>query len=275
MLGTLSKLKATLNDVNEVQYQLPVGEALIPLNPLIGKSLTLTHTGNIFCCHCGKKTKKSYSQGHCFVCMQKLASCDMCIMKPETCHFDQGTCREPQWAQSHCFVPHYVYLSNTSGIKVGITRHSQIPTRWIDQGATQGLPIFKVATRKLSGLIEIELAKFINDKTHWQAMLKGHNDDVDLVSQAAALIPLIEQKLQQLAAQYDDVVIERLDSNIQAIQYPIEQFPVKVKSHNFDKEAEVSGILQGIKGQYLLFDTGVINIRKFGSYEVEVSHDSL
>ena len=275
MLGTLSKLKTTLNDVNEVQYQLPVGDALVALNPLIGKSLTLIHTGNIFCCHCGKKTKKSYSQGHCYVCMQKLASCDMCIMKPETCHFDQGTCREPQWAQSHCFVPHYVYLSNTSGIKVGITRHSQIPTRWIDQGATQGLPIFKVATRKLSGLIEIELAKFINDKTHWQAMLKGHNDDVDLVSQAATLIPLIEQKLQQIAAQYDDVVIERLDSNIQAIQYPIEQFPVKVKSHNFDKVAEVSGILQGIKGQYLLFDTGVINIRKFGSYEVEVSHDSI
>ncbi|MCT7940348.1 DUF2797 domain-containing protein [Shewanella holmiensis] len=275
MLGTLSKLKTTLNDVNEVQYQLPVGDALVALNPLIGKSLTLTHTGNIFCCNCGKKTKKSYSQGHCYVCMQKLASCDMCIMKPETCHFDQGTCREPEWAKSHCFVPHYVYLSNTSGIKVGITRHSQIPTRWIDQGATQGLPIFKVATRKLSGLIEIELAKFINDKTHWQAMLKGHNDDVDLVSQAATLIPLIEQKLQQIAAQYDDVVIERLDSNIQAIQYPIEQFPVKVKSHNFDKVAEVSGILQGIKGQYLLFDTGVINIRKFGSYEVEVSHDSI
>ncbi|MDP5146768.1 DUF2797 domain-containing protein [Shewanella sp. ULN5] len=275
MLGTLSKLKTTLNDVNEVQYQLPVGDALVALNPLIGKSLTLTHTGNIFCCNCGKKTKKSYSQGHCYVCMQKLASCDMCIMKPETCHFDQGTCREPEWAQTHCFVPHYVYLSNTSGIKVGITRHSQIPTRWIDQGATQGLPIFKVATRKLSGLIEIELAKFINDKTHWQAMLKGHNDDVDLVSQAATLIPLIEQKLQQIAAQYDDVVIERLDSNIQAIQYPIEQFPVKVKSHNFDKVAEVSGILQGIKGQYLLFDTGVINIRKFGSYEVEVSHDSI
>lgn len=275
MLGTLSKLKTTLNDVNEVQYQLPVGDALVALNPLIGKSLTLIHTGNIFCCHCGKKTKKSYSQGHCYVCMQKLASCDMCIMKPETCHFDQGTCREPEWAQTHCFVPHYVYLSNTSGIKVGITRHSQIPTRWIDQGATQGLPIFKVATRKLSGLIEIELAKFINDKTHWQAMLKGHNDDVDLVSQAATLIPLIEQKLQQIAAQYDDVVIERLDSNIQAIQYPIEQFPVKVKSHNFDKVAEVSGILQGIKGQYLLFDTGVINIRKFGSYEVEVSHDSI
>ena len=272
MLGTLSKLNTSLNSVDEVQYQLPVGDSLIALNPLIGKSLTLTHTGNIFCCNCGKKTKKSYSQGHCYVCMQKLASCDMCIMKPETCHFDQGTCREPEWAQSHCFVPHYVYLSNTSGIKVGITRHNQIPTRWIDQGATQGLPIFKVSTRKMSGLIEIELAKFINDKTHWQAMLKGHNDDIDLVSQAAELIPLIADKLQQIAAEHSDIIIERLDANIQAIQYPIEQFPLKVKSHNFDKVAKVTGMLQGIKGQYLIFDTGVINIRKFSSYEVEVSN---
>jgi hypothetical protein len=272
MFGTLSKLKTHLNDNHEVEYHLPVGEARLALNPLIGKSLTMTHTGNIFCSHCGKKTKKSYSQGHCYVCMSKLASCDLCIMKPETCHFDKGTCREPEWAMSNCFVPHYVYLSNTSGIKVGITRHTQIPTRWIDQGATQGLPIFKVSTRKMSGLIEIELAKFINDKTHWQAMLKGHNDDVDLVEQAAQLIPLIEDKLQALAAEYQDIVIERLDANIQAISYPIAQFPVKVKSHNFDKVAVVSGILQGIKGQYLIFDTGVINIRKFSSYEVDVSY---
>ncbi|MCL1143383.1 DUF2797 domain-containing protein [Shewanella gaetbuli] len=270
MLGTLSKLKTSLNSQNQVEYQLPVGDQLVPLNPLIGQSFTLTHTGNIFCCSCGKKTKKSYSQGHCYLCMQKLASCDMCIMKPETCHFDQGTCREPEWAQSHCFVPHYVYLSNTSGIKVGITRHNQIPTRWIDQGATQGLPIFKVSTRKLSGLIEIELAKLVNDKTHWQAMLKGHNQDVDLIEQANMLIPQIEQKLQALADEYGDIAIERLDENIQAITYPIEMFPTKVKSHNFDKVAEVSGVLQGIKGQYLIFDTGVINIRKFGSYEVEV-----
>jgi hypothetical protein len=122
----------------------------------------------------------------------------------------------------------------------------------------------------MSGLIEIELAKFINDKTHWQAMLKGHNDDIDLVEQAAKLIPLIEDKLQALAAEHQDIVIERLDDNIQAIHYPVTEFPSKVKSHNFDKVAEVTGILQGIKGQYLIFDTGVINIRKFSSYEVEV-----
>lgn len=271
MLGTLKKLRVQLDETQKVQYQLVVGNKLLPLNPLIGKPLTLTHTGNIFCCNCGKKTKKSYSQGHCFVCMQKLASCDICIMKPETCHFDQGTCREPEWAQSHCFVPHYVYLSNTSGIKVGITRHTQLLTRWIDQGATQGLPIFKVATRQISGLVEVELAKFINDKTQWQTMLKGHAENIDLNEKAAELIPLIEAKLHNISRQNDNYSIERLYESIQSIHYPIEVFPKKINSHNFDKEAAVSGILQGIKGQYLIFDTGVINIRKFTAYEVRVT----
>ncbi len=271
MLGTLRKMAATIDDNNIVNYQMRIGEQTLDLNPLIGQSLTLVHTGKILCSNCGKKTKKSYSQGHCFVCMQKLASCDLCIMKPETCHFDQGTCREPEWAQSHCFVPHYVYLSNTSGIKVGITRHNQIPTRWIDQGATQGLPIFKISTRQLSGLIEVELAKMVNDKTHWQAMLKGNAEDKDLSEIAAELIPHIETRLNELCMENGDYNIERLHENIQAIKFPVEEFPIKIKSHNFDKNPEVSGILKGIKGQYLIFDTGVINVRKFTSYEVNVT----
>ncbi|MGL4475007.1 MAG: DUF2797 domain-containing protein, partial [Shewanella sp.] len=144
MQGTLVKMRTHLDADNGVQYHLPVGDQSLHLNPVIGKTLTLNFSGQIFCCHCGKKTKKSYAQGHCYPCMQKLASCDMCIMKPETCHYDQGTCREPEWGQKNCYTPHYVYLANTSGLKVGITRHTQIPTRWLDQGATQGLPILKV-----------------------------------------------------------------------------------------------------------------------------------
>lgn len=191
-------------------------------------------------------------------------------MKPETCHFSEGTCREPEWAQTHCFVPHYVYLSNTSGIKVGITRHNQIPTRWIDQGATQGLLTFKVSTRHLSGLIEVELARLVNDKTHWQAMLKAHNDDQDLKAIANQLIPQVEVRLNELLMENGDYAIERLDESIQKIDYPVSEFPKKIKSFNFDKTPEVSGFLKGIKGQYLIFDTGVINIRKFTSYEVTV-----
>ncbi|MGI2259848.1 DUF2797 domain-containing protein [Shewanella sp. GXUN23E] len=273
MQGTLSKMRTHLDDNAQVQYQLPVGEQLLSLNPLIGKSLSLIYSGNIYCCNCGKKTKKSYSQGHCYVCMQKLASCDMCIMKPETCHFAQGTCREPQWAESHCFVPHYVYLSNTSGIKVGITRHTQIPTRWIDQGATQGLPIFKVANRRLSGMVEVELAKLIKDKTNWQAMLKGNSEPLDLAEQAKALLPQIHERIETLQQQEGASAIETLSAETQAIDYPVETFPTKVKSFNLDKDPIAGGILMGIKGQYLIFDTGVINIRKYTAYEVTVQHD--
>ncbi|WP_428772425.1 DUF2797 domain-containing protein [Vibrio sp.] len=267
--GTLNKLRSDLDQT--VHYQLPVGDQLIDLDPYIGKQLVLSHTGNIFCCSCGKKTKKSYSQGHCFVCMKKLASCDMCIMKPETCHYHEGTCREPEWGEQNCMIDHYVYLSNTSSLKVGITRHNQIPTRWIDQGATQGMPIFKVKTRRISGLIEVELAKHIADKTNWRALLKGDGEPLPLEQQFATLLPLVEDKIAEIRQQFGDDAIEILDAPITAIQYPVEQHPVKIVSHNFDKNPIVSGILQGIKGQYLIFDTGVINIRKFTSYEVEVS----
>ena len=268
MLGTLSKMKSRLGDV--VEYQLPVGDELLPLNPLIGKKLKLTYTGNIYCDACGRKTKKSYSQGHCYPCMKKLARCDMCIMKPETCHYAEGTCREPEWGDTHCMVPHYVYLSNTSGLKVGITRHTQIPTRWIDQGATQALAILKVKTRQISGLVEVALAGMVADKTNWRAMLKGDNHSLDLKAEAERLLPTIETRINELLSLYGEDAVERLDEELINIRYPVSQYPKKITSHNFDKNPVVEGTLLGIKGQYLIFDTGVINIRKFTSYEVSV-----
>ncbi|MFA0413832.1 DUF2797 domain-containing protein [Vibrio renipiscarius] len=270
--GTLQKMRASLD--HEVHYHLPVGEQLVDLKPFVGKSLTLTHTGNIFCQSCGKKTKKSYSQGHCFVCMKKLASCDMCIMKPETCHYEQGTCREPQWGEENCMVDHYVYLSNTSSLKVGITRHTQIPTRWIDQGATQGLPILKVKTRYISGLVEIELAKHIADKTNWRMLLKEDGAPLPLEDKFAELLPFIEDKIAEIKQQFGDDAVEILNESVTPIAYPVTEHPTKIVSHNFDKNPVVTGTLKGIKGQYLIFDTGVINVRKFTSYEVEVSDDA-
>ncbi|TMP81001.1 DUF2797 domain-containing protein [Pseudoalteromonas phenolica] len=266
MQGTLRKLKA--DHTQPIQYHLPLGDELVNLNQYFGKAIKLTFTGNIYCCSCGKKTKKSYSQGHCFVCMKKLASCDMCIMKPENCHFDQGTCREPEWGEANCMIPHYVYLANTSGLKVGITRHTQIPTRWIDQGATQALPIFKVQTRLQSGLVEVALAEFIADKTNWRNMLKGVSIDVDLKAAAAELIPQIQAKLDELAELFGASAIEQLDEEVVDLDFPVTEYPTKISSFNFDKDPEVSGVLEGIKGQYLIFDKGVINIRKFTSYEV-------
>lgn len=271
MNGNLRKMVSSLDATSgEVSYSLPVGDELLPLNDLIGKQLTLNFEGEINCQSCGRKTKKSFSQGHCYPCMQKLASCDMCIMKPETCHHHLGTCREPQWGEDNCMIPHYVYLANTSGLKVGITRHTQIPTRWIDQGATQALPIFKVKTRLQSGLVETALAEFIADKTNWRAMLKGENPELDLRQKAQELIPQISERLDQVRLEYGEDAVEQLDEELVNIQYPVITYPTKIASHNFDKKPEVSGILQGIKGQYLIFDTGVINVRKFTSYRVSV-----
>ncbi|MDO6764363.1 DUF2797 domain-containing protein [Agarivorans sp. 1_MG-2023] len=269
MQGHLSKMRAELAE--QVQYYLPVGEQELHLNPLIGQSFAFEFTGNIHCRNCGKATKKSYSQGHCFVCMRKLASCDMCIMKPETCHYSEGTCREPEWGETNCMIPHYVYLANTSGLKVGITRHTQIPTRWIDQGATQALPIFEVATRQLSGLVEIELAKLVADKTNWRAMLKGDAIELDLVAERERLLPQIGDALAELAERFGlDSITALPDEAVVDLHFPVEQYPSKISSFNLDKNPLVEGELQGIKGQYLIFNNGVINIRKFGSYEVKL-----
>ena len=271
--GPIRKMTAVLSVQGTPDYQLPIGEDKLPLNDVIGKRLTLTYHDKITCSHCGRKTKKSYSQGYCYPCMQKLAQCDMCIMKPETCHYDQGTCREPEWGEQNCMIKHYVYLSNTSGLKVGITRHSQVPTRWIDQGATQALPIFAVSTRLQSGLVETALAKRIADKTNWRAMLKGDAQNIDLKAKAKELLPLISEVIEELKTRFGEEAIELLDEDIVEIDFPVQEYLSKISSFNFDKTAEVSGILKGIKGQYLIFEHGVINMRKFTSYHVSAQVD--
>jgi hypothetical protein len=269
--GTLRKMRAELgteNNPEEVNYFLPLGEQELPLNPYIGNYLKLEFLGGIVCSHCGRKTKKSFSQGFCFPCMRRLAQCDMCILKPETCHYHKGTCREPEWGEKNCFVPHFVYLSNTSGLKVGITRHTQIPTRWIDQGATQASIMFKVENRRQSGFVETAFKALVADKTNWRTMLKENQPDRDLPSEAAVLKAGLQAGTDKLADVFPAEAIEDESNDVTRISYPVLEFPEKIKSYNFDRQPLVEGTLMGIKGQYLIFDTGVINIRKFTSYEV-------
>ncbi len=268
MLGCLQKMTTQLAE--PVIYRLPLGESELALNPLIGEKIELRYSGKIFCVHCQKKTAKSFNQGYCYPCFTRLAQCDMCIMKPETCHYAAGTCREPAWGEQFCFQPHIVYLANSSGIKVGITRQTQIPTRWIDQGAVQALPVFKVASRYISGLIEVALAEHVSDKTSWQQMLKNNVQSLDLVALRDELLLTCAERIAAISQQFGAEAVYFLhDAVVQDIHYPVQQYPSKVKSFNLDKEPVVSGVLQGIKGQYLLLDSGVINIRKFAGYEVE------
>ena len=267
--GNIKKLKTEL--VSPIAYSLPIGEELLPVNELIGRSLSLNFEGEINCINCGRKTKKSFQQGYCYPCFQTLAECDSCLIKPELCHYHEGTCREPKWGEEHCFQDHYVYLANTSGLKVGITRQTNIPTRWMDQGATQALPIYRTRDRLLSGQVEVILKQHVADKTAWQRMLKGEPEPIDIAAARDRFHKECDKEINEILKESgDDAVSFLANERLIEINYPVEQYPEKVKSFNFDKTAEVSGKLMGIKGQYLIFDTGVLNVRKFSGYKLSL-----
>lgn len=262
--GLISKMHTSLS-MGTAQYQLPIGNKLLNMNDLIGETVQLEFNGQINCANCGKATNKSYSQGYCYPCCQKLASCDLCIMKPETCHHHLGTCREPSWGLDNCFAPHVIYLANSSGVKVGITRKSNIPNRWIDQGAICALPILEVDTRLKSGQIEVALKEFVSDKTNWRKMLKNEVEVIDLKQVRDELLPKVQLLIDELGA-------KMLNNETLEINYPVVEYPSKISSLNFDKTPLISGLLKGIKGQYLILDVGVLNIRKFGSYNITLTY---
>lgn len=270
MRGHLKKMHSLLD--SPVQYRLILGDETVELNTLINTPLKLIHTKQIQCIHCKRSIKKTYNQGYCYPCFISLAECDMCIVKPHLCHYAAGTCRDASWGDEFCNQPHIVYLANSSHLKVGITRHSQIPTRWIDQGANQALPIFKSRSRHIAGLIEIAISQHISDKTHWQKMLKSDAETIDLIAYREQLVTLCQQELCHINETHGNDAFELLSNDtIVEIRYPIEQYPTKIKALDFDKSPEIIGTLLGIKGQYLLLDSGVLNIRKYTGYEIELS----
>ena len=260
--GNLLKMRTELN--NPVNYFLPIGKEEIYMNELIGQQIHLSYKHQINCKHCGKVTKTSFAQGYCYPCFQTLPETDACILRPELCEAHLGISRDQEWAEKNCLQDHIVYLALSSALKVGVTRNTQIPVRWIDQGAWKAIKLAKTPNRNLAGQIEVALKEFLTDKTNWRHMLtnqlaKGKNLHIEKMK--------IRKKLPEELAQYyidDDTITE--------INYPVQAYPEKVKSFGFDKQPEFEGMLSGIKGQYLLFEGGhVINIRKHGGYLVEMT----
>ena len=265
--GHLRKMAADLAD--PVRYDLRLDEAAFDLSASIGRRVELTYHGVIHCIHCGRKTAKSYNQGYCFPCSQRLAQCDMCIVRPHTCHYHEGTCREPAWGDAHCMQPHIVYLANSSGLKVGITRRTQIPTRWIDQGAAAALPIVAVTTRRIAGLIEVALAQHVSDKTDWRRMLRGAPEPCDLAARRDSLIDACDDELASIRSEFGADAFTVLESaDPVALRYPVTRYPGKIRSLTLDKLPVVDSELIGIKGQYLIFEAGVLNVRRHAGYHV-------
>jgi len=268
--GTLTKMRAA--HTTPVSYTLVDGfydetqrADPLPMNPYIGGRLEIRYSGEIRCVACGRKSKKSFGPGFCFPCFRSRPEADICIVKPEKCHYFEADnpCRDDEFAQSHCFQPHVLYVSVTSGVKVGITRQVNVPSRWIDQGAVQAMPVAVMPSRREVGLVEHQLAQTFSDKTHWASMLRDSAPDVDLPG-------TVDSVLARLAELNVDGVLPVSQRETYDFQYPVTQTHEKVKSMNLEKTPTVGGTLWGIKGQYLIFDTGVINVRKYTGYRVEI-----
>ena len=259
--GTLLKMETKL--VNPIEYELPIGDELVYMNPLIGKYIAFKWLKEIYCVSCGRKTNKSFAQGFCYPCFLNAPETSECIFRPELCRAQDGIARDMEWAENHCLYDHIVYLAISSGIKVGVTRSGQIPARWIDQGAWQAIKLAKTPNRYTAGLIEVALKEHISDRTNWQRMLKNQLiEGVDLTIAKKDMIAHLPSDLQNYLSEED---------NITEINYPVNEYPEKVKSLSFDKLGEIAGRLWGVKGQYLIFDDGtVVNMRKHTGYMVEL-----
>jgi hypothetical protein len=246
-----------------VNYYLPVGNSELYLNDLIGKQIKLEFTGQINCISCGKQTKTSFGQGFCYNCLQTSPEASESVLRPELSKAHLGIARDIEWAQEHDLIEHYVYLAASSDLKVGVTRHHQVPTRWIDQGASAAIVIAKTPNRHIAGVIEVWLKQHIGDKTNWREMLQNNVADIDLRSEKIRALSLLPSELSKYAVEQSEVT---------SIEYPVLEFPEKVKSISFDNFPVIDNILQGIKGQYLIFNNGtVLNIRKHNGYYLRIN----
>ncbi len=262
--GNLKKMYVSHDEM--VNYTLRLGSNDLFLNPLIGNKLRLEFNGQINCIICSRKIKKVFGQGLCYPCFINAPENAECILRPELCqaHLDKG--RDPEWERINHLQAHIVYLALSGGLKVGVTRKDQIPTRWIDQGASETIIFAETPYRYLAGKIEVQLKAHVSDKTNWQRMLKNiEPDKTDLVFERTRLIKELSSDTKQYISSNMDIA---------KFNYPILNYPEKVKSIGFDKQTIVEGVLTGIRGQYLYFDNEfVINIRKHSGYLISVSHD--
>lgn len=258
----LSKMLSTVVD-REVNYFLKTTDDEIYMNELIGKTICIEFLNEIKCIKCGRITDKSFSQGYCYPCSRTAPETESCVLHPQTCLAHEGIARDMEYAHSHCLSEQVVYLANTGDLKIGVTRISQIPTRWVDQGAEYALPIAIAPNRYTAGIIEVELKKHVNDKTNWRKMLSTIADSsINLLDERTRIQNLFPKSLRNYCVTNYDVT---------QLQFPVTEYYSKINSFSFEKENRISSVLTGIKGQYLIFSDGIVcNIRKYSGYKVNL-----
>lgn len=248
-----------------VHYALHLASGQRPLMERIGTEFTVRYTGLRTCSVCGKRVKKFYGQGLCYPCLLNAPEASPCIVRPELCEAHLGRGRDVQWERDHHDQEHVVYLAYTGGVKVGVTRSTQVPTRWIDQGALFAVPIARVPYRQLAGAIEVDLKQHFADRTDWRKMLLLAGSTTG----EATLLAARARALALTATAYQPYLLPA--GPVMALNYPLVDAPPKLVSVQLEKLPEVTGRLQGIKGQYLVWADGrVLNVRNHTGFHVEV-----
>lgn len=257
--GVLRKMQTEIG--NPIQYFLVFDNDFLNMNQLLDKEIQIDFI-KYQCLNCGRE-RPIYRQGFCKSCFYDSPAAGDWIMKPElsTAHLDKED-RDLEYEKKVQLQPHIVYLANSSNVKVGVTRKTQVPTRWIDQGAHEAIEIVEVPNRYLAGITEVALKAYVSDKTSWQKMLTNRLEDVDLVDWRNKLKPNVP----------DEVLDYFIDSNSEThMDFPVLQYPEKVKSLNLEKTPSYRGVLKGIKGQYLIFeDNTVFNVRGNEGYFIGI-----
>ena len=257
--GVLRKMQTEMG--HPIQYYMLFEDNFLNVNQVLNKLLQIDFI-KFQCLNCGED-RAIFRQGFCKTCFFETPSAGDWIMRPElsTAHLGKED-RDLDYEKKVQLQPHIVYLANSSNIKVGVTRKTQVPTRWIDQGAHEAIEIVEVPNRYLAGITEVSLKDHIGDKTNWRKMLTNAVDDEDLVAwrnKLRSFIPL-EAK---------EYFIE--NNNETHMEFPVLKYPEKVKSLNLGKTPSYEGILRGIKGQYLIFeDNTVFNVRGSEGYYISL-----
>jgi hypothetical protein len=265
--GNLRKMTGSLSET--VEYGLRLFNNLestesIPLNVAVGNQIQIAFQHEINCVVTGQKIKKTFGEGMSYEAFMNSPQASPSIIRPELSRIHEGIAlRDFEWEMQNHMTPHTVYLAQTAGVKVGVTRNTQIPTRWIDQGAVKAIRLAETPYRQAAGLVEVALKEFISDKTSWQKMLKGELEEADMLALKHEMSDHVPSELKQYITSNDELV---------TIKYPILAYPPKVTSIKLDKLPLIDKKLMGIKGQYLLFDDGtVLNIRSHSGYKVRIS----
>lgn len=253
----------TETEGKKVRYYMLSEQGEICVNDYLGRRFSIEFLHQIYCTVCGKLTRSAFGQGFCYSCFTTAPQAEACVLNPEQCKAHLGISRNMEFSKSHCLIPHFVYLAVTADIKVGVTRHTQIPVRWIDQGANLAIVLAQTPNRHIAGLLEVALKAHFSDKTIWKSMLRNEvNPLYNLVEEKTRALELLPLAMQQFRWPHDTIT---------RLEYPVLEYPEKPVSASLDKTDKVEGILTGIKGQYLMFGNQVINIRRHTGYRVVVS----